>query len=80
MAKHGYDFSDIAVVFDGRPALVSVDRRFDYGEERFNLLARIDERIVNVSFTVRGGDYLLISARPASRRERTIFDVWQEGT
>lgn len=80
LAKHGYDFFDVAEVFDGRPALVNGDRRFEYGEERFNLLARLDERVVNVAFTTRGDVYHLISARPASRRERMIFYVWQERT
>jgi uncharacterized DUF497 family protein len=78
LAKHGYDFFDIAEVFDGRPALMRLDRRFDYGEDRFNLLALYEGRVVNVAFTRRGDDFHLISARVASRKERIIFDAWEK--
>ena len=78
LAKHGFDFFDIAFVFDGRPALVRVDHRFDYGEERFNLLMRIEGLIVNVTFTNRDDFFHLISARLASRKERAVFDVWEK--
>jgi uncharacterized protein len=78
LAKHGLDFFDIVSVFDGRPALVRLDRRFDYGEERFNLLARLEGFIVNVTFTLRADDYHVISARLASRKERLVFDEWEK--
>lgn len=60
LAKHRFDFFDIAAVFDGRPALVRHDRRVDYGEERLNLFARLEGRIVNVTFTKRGDLFHLI--------------------
>lgn len=74
LAKHGYDFADMAEVFDGRFVVTRHDERLDYGEPRYNMLARFHGRIVNVTFTPRAGRAHLISVRPASREERKVFD------
>jgi uncharacterized DUF497 family protein len=74
LAKHGYDFPDIAEVFDGRFVVSRRDERFDYGELRYNMLASFCGRIVNVTFTPRAGRAHLISVRPASREERKVYD------
>ena len=73
LRKHGYDFADLPPAFDGRFCIVVEDRRKDYGEQRFNMLVEFDRRIINITFTPRGEQYHLISARPASRDERTIY-------
>jgi uncharacterized DUF497 family protein len=78
LAKHGYDFFDIAEVFDGRPAMMRIDQRFDYGEDRFNLLSRLKGQTVNLAFTRHGLDIHIISARLASRKERVVFDAWEK--
>jgi uncharacterized protein len=74
ITNHGYDFADLAVVFDGRFCLTRLDTRFDYGEARFNMLVAFEARILNITFTMRGSRYHLISARPASRQERMVYD------
>jgi uncharacterized DUF497 family protein len=73
LRKHGYDFADLAPAFDGRFCIVAEDRRRDYGEGRYNMLVQFDRRIINITFTPRGERHHLISARPASRDERTIY-------
>jgi uncharacterized DUF497 family protein len=74
LAKHGYDFADIAEVFGGRFVVTRLDTRFGYKELRYNMLAEFHGRIVNVTFTPRGGKAQLISVRPASREERKVYD------
>jgi hypothetical protein len=74
LAKHGYDFVDMAEVFDGRLTVTRLDDRFDYGERRYNMLAAFHGRIVNVTFAARTGRAHLISVRPASREERKAYD------
>ena len=74
LAKHGYDFADMAEVFDGRFVVTRVDDRFDYGERRYNMLAEFHSRIVNMTFAPRAGRAHLISVRPASREERKVYD------
>ena len=73
LRNHGYDFADIGVVFDGRFVVTRQDRRFDYGEDRYNMLAELRGRVVNVTFTPRGDRMHLISVRPASREERSLY-------
>ena len=80
LAKHGYDFTDMAEVFDGRFAVTRRDTRFGYGERRYNMLAEFHGRIVNVTFTPRAGKAHLISVRPASREERKVYHAKEQGT
>jgi uncharacterized DUF497 family protein len=61
-------------VFDGRFVVTRLDARFDYGELRYNMLVQFHGRIVNVTFTPRTGRAHLISARPANREERKVYD------
>ena len=49
------------------------DVRTDHGEERFQLLGRIGDRVFFVAFTVRGAVCRIISARKANRREIRIY-------
>jgi|SRR4051794_16524103 hypothetical protein len=74
LVKHGYDFADMAEVFDGRLVVTRQDIRFGYAELRYNMLAEFHERVVNVTFTPRAGKVHLISVRPASRDERKVYD------
>ena len=73
LAKHGYDFADMAEVFDGRLFVTRQDTRFGYRELRYNALAEFRDRIVDVTFTPRAAKVHLISARPASREERKVY-------
>jgi hypothetical protein len=80
LAKHGYDFADMAEVFDGRLVVTRRDLRFGYSELRYNMLAEFHGRIVNVTFTPRAGKAHLISVRPASRDERKVYNEKKERT
>jgi len=80
LAKHGYDFADFAEVFDGRFVVTRLDLRFDYGELRYNMLADFHGRVVNVTFTPRARRMHLISARPANREERKVYDEKKKQT
>lgn len=54
-------------------AVVREDRRQDYGEERFILLGMVQERLLAVSYTMRGERVRIISARFAEPRERRRY-------
>ena len=71
--NHGYDFADIEEAFDGRFLITRQDNRRDYGELRYNSLVEFKGRVINITFTPRGGRIHLISVRPASREERTVY-------
>ena len=74
LAKHGYDFADLTEVFDGRFLVTRQDTRLGYRELRYNMLAEYRGRIINVTFTPRAEKVHLISARPASREERKVYN------
>lgn len=72
------DFSDLGEAFDGRFALISEDRRRDYGEQRFNMLVEIRNLIFSITFTPRPPKHRIISARLASRKERRAYHAKQQ--
>jgi len=72
LAKHGIDFADAVVIFEG-PVLEKIDMRRDYGEERIAAVGVASELELFVVYTMRGRNRRLISARRASRDERERY-------
>jgi len=72
LAKHGIDFADAVLIFDG-PVVETVDRRRDYGEERVTAIGVVNGLEVFVVYTPRRNNRRLISARRASRSERKNY-------
>jgi uncharacterized DUF497 family protein len=70
--KHGIDFEDAISVFLG-PTLEAPDDRLDYGEVRIISYGEMNGRVVAVVYTMRGDICRIISARKASRDERTKY-------
>lgn len=72
--KHGVRFSDAeAVLFD--PMALTLEDRDAEGEQRFITIG-VDAtgRILVVIFSYRGEDVRLISARPATAKEREYYE------
>ena len=70
--KHGVSFETARRTFDG-PVLTWVDERMDYGEVRHVSIGKVGNAVVVVAHTDRDGRMRLISARPASRKERQAY-------
>jgi len=49
------------------------DTRKDYGEARYNMLAKVNGRVFHVTFTERGEITWIISARKANKREQRRY-------
>lgn len=75
LAKHGIDFGGARRVFDDRYVLILPDPRDYAGETRDHAIGRVGDRILCVTFTMRGGNCRIISARRANRRERTAYSL-----
>lgn len=71
-SKHGLSFHDAGTVFAG-PCTTFTDERFDYGEERFITLGRLDGRMVVIAHTQRGDRTRIISMRKANSREQRLY-------
>jgi len=72
--QRGFDFAYVLRAFADPNRLVSHDRRWDYGEDRYQLLGAIDQRIFDVVYTLRGTRIRIISARKANKREVKLFE------
>ena len=72
--KHGIGFDTVRRIFEGTVA-TSPDRRRDYGEDRHISIGRVEPgALIVVAHTERSrGRIRLISARPASRKERKVY-------
>ncbi|MEP0761641.1 MAG: BrnT family toxin [Pseudomonadota bacterium] len=67
--ERGFDFAYAARAFFDPDRLVQADTRHSYGEERYQLMGKIDERVFVVVYTVRHDAIRIISARKANQRE-----------
>lgn len=74
IADRGIDFADVLVAFADPMKKVAQDGRKDYGEERFNMLAKIEGRVFHVTYTERGRITWIISARKANKREQRRYE------
>jgi uncharacterized DUF497 family protein len=74
LTKHGVDFADAVAVFEDPLALTRADPDAR-GEPRFVTLG-VDAfgRHLVVVYAERGAHIRLISARPASRKERATYE------
>lgn len=74
IAKHGVRFEDACRIFDGF-TLGTLDERFDYGEVRKVSIGQIQGiAIVVVVHTDRDGITRIISARPAVKSEKKLYE------
>ena len=68
------DFIDVIPCFADPQRLVEEDARRDYGERRLHLLCPLRGRLYHVTFTERGQNIRIISARKANQREQRHYD------
>jgi uncharacterized DUF497 family protein len=69
----GFQFQDITHAFLDPHQCITPDTRHDYGEERFELLAKHDEILFVVIYTFREEAIRIISARKANEREKKRY-------
>jgi uncharacterized DUF497 family protein len=71
--KHGIAF-DLVHLFQWNDALVQIDERYAYGEQRFYALGKVEGRIFALIFVRRNGIVRVISFRKANDREKRRYD------
>ena len=69
LRKHGIDFADAERMFRGF-TLTAEDDREPYGEQRFLTLGMLEDQVVSVAHTERGGRIRIISIRKATNMKR----------
>lgn len=74
LRKHGVDFIDASEIFSGK-MVIALDRRVDYGEERYIGLGALKGRVMAIVFSRRLPDIIrIISLRKANPREQKRYE------
>ena len=71
--NHGITFETAREAFKDPFAIELVDDREDHGEDRYGLVAMVEDRLLYVAYTLRGDCIRIISARGAEPRERRQY-------
>jgi len=77
--KHGISFEDAKDAFCDTYAVDLPDKRFDYGEDRYNLIGMVEGRLLHVSYTMRKDVIRIISAKGAEPHEQRKYYRGQMG-
>ncbi|GAB6060839.1 BrnT family toxin [Desulfonatronum parangueonense] len=72
--QRGFDFAYVLRAFLDSRRVVRKYLRWNYGEERYHLLGKIEGRVFFVAFTFRGKAIRIISARKANQREVKTYE------
>ena len=75
----GFDFSYAARAFFDPDRIVQEDTRYCYGEERYQLMGTIEQRLFVVVYTPRRQTIRIISARKANQREVRYYENCTHG-
>jgi uncharacterized DUF497 family protein len=70
----GFDFAYAAFAFADPDRIIRQDHRFIYGEDRYELIGRIEGRLYVVIYTPRDDRVRIISARKANPRELKRYE------
>jgi len=75
LAKHGVGFEEASTIFGDPLSLTIPDPAHSLREERYITMGRaFTGNLLVVVHTERGNNIRIISARPASRRERKFYE------
>ena len=67
--QRGFNFEYAAQALHDPERLIHEDKRFHYGEQRFQLVGKIEGRVFVIVYALRGQITRIISARKANKRE-----------
>ena len=65
--KHGFDFDIAESVLSDPNAVIEIDNRKDYGEDRYWAFAKVDNQNLCLCYTMRGEIYRVISLYKANK-------------
>jgi uncharacterized DUF497 family protein len=73
--KHSVSPSEAEQIFLNEPLLMINDPKHSADEPRYHAMGQTNEqRLLHVSFTIRGNKIRVISARDMHKKERVIYD------
>lgn len=72
-ASHGITFNEAVLGFSDAFSIERVDDRWNYGEERMNMLAMCQGSVIHVTYSERATRIRIISAREAEKHEQENY-------
>ncbi|MFI4956843.1 MAG: BrnT family toxin [Gammaproteobacteria bacterium] len=73
-SKHGLNFEDASLVFQNHLETITlIDRRKNYGEERYITFGKLDGELIVLVHTFRENAIRIISMRKANEREKESY-------
>lgn len=72
--NRGFDFAYAVFAFADPDRMVRQDSRYSYGEDRYQLIGRIEGRLFVLVYTPRNDVMRIISARKANQREVKLYE------
>lgn len=73
--KHNIEDKETEEVFNNKPFLGSKDKKHSISETRLQALGKTnDEKLLFVSFTIRGDKVRIISVRNMNKKERSVYE------
>lgn len=70
----GFDFAYAAFAFADPNRMIRLDTRYSYGEDRYQLIGRVEGRLFFLVYTARRDVTRIISARKANSREVKLYE------
>ena len=77
--QRGFDFAYAARAFFDPDRIIRADTRHSYGEERYRLMGKIEQRLFVVVYTPRPQATRIISVRKANLREIKDYESRNRG-
>jgi uncharacterized protein len=71
--RHDITFAMASDVFDDQFAIIELDDRRDYAEDRYSAIGMVEGHLLFVAYTLRGDRICIISARLAEPYERRQY-------
>ena len=71
--KHGLSFETASSAFNDPAAVIIYDEDHSTTEERYNLIGAVEGGILFIVYTMRDETIRMISARPATKREKERY-------
>lgn len=73
--KHGVTQAEAEQVFSNKPLLLAPDVLHSSQEQRVHAMGKTNQgRLLHVTFTIRGKQVRVISARPMHKKEQVIYE------
>ena len=75
LTKRKISFEEAKTAFYDKSGIFYFDKKHSQDEKRYNLIGKtVSNKMVTISFTIRGYNYRIISCRHANKKEKSKYE------